>query len=177
MIFTEKNIDNRKINQLVGKPIRIGRSKPKMIGGSGLFLKRFVNKTDETEKLKLDSRCNFEKRTKGLLIHINFSNKRTLIPLHFNDILELKIVRGKEEIDPTPFYPMWILMRLGVSVLKARYFGLRKHQYFIEQMELSLYTKNYEMDFVANGFLFERQLNFLQSLDLGNKLIVVKKSK
>jgi len=87
--------------------------------------------------------------------------------------MELKIIRGKEFINPTPLYPMWVLMKLGVSILKARYFGLR--QYHIEQMQLSLRTTDYEMDFIANGFLFERQLEFLQSLDIGDKLVVKKK--
>ncbi|WP_420603006.1 hypothetical protein [Flagellimonas sp.] len=175
MIFSEKHIDSQKINQLIGKPVQVEWLKPRTSGGPGLFLKRFVDKTGSSEKLQLDSKCNFEKRRNGLLLYTNFSNKRTLIPLPYNDILELKIVRGKEEINPTPLYPMWILMKLGVSILKARYFGLRRHQYSIEQMELSLNTRNYEMDFVANGFLFERQLDFLQSLDLENKLVVMRK--
>ncbi len=35
-----------------------------------------------------------------------------------------------------------------------------------------LQTEDFEMDFIANGFLFERQLDFLQDLDLGSKLVV-----
>ena len=174
MILTEKHIDHRKINQLVGEPIKLDWKKPKTIGGPGLHLKSFKNKTGGIERLKLDSKCNFEKRTNGLLLYSSISNKQTLVPIPNRDILELKIVRGKEYINPTPLYPMWILMKLGVSVLKARYFGLR--QYHIEQMELSLRTMDYEMDFIANGFLFERQLDFLQGLDIGNKLVVVKKA-
>ncbi|MEM9078155.1 MAG: hypothetical protein AAGC43_14015 [Bacteroidota bacterium] len=175
MIFTEKNIDERKINKLVGSPIRQDWLKPKNIGGPGLFLKKFVNKANGHETLRLDSKCNFEKRTYGLLLHTNFSNQRTLIPLAFDEVLVLKIIRGKEEINPIPFYPMWILMKLGVSVLKARYFGLRRGQYSIKPMELNLRTEDFEMDFIANGFLFERQLDFLQGLDLGSKLVVEKR--
>lgn len=172
MIFTEKNIDERKINKLVGQPIRQDWIKPKNIGGPGLFLTKFVNKTNGLETLRLESKCNFEKRTHGLLLHTNNSSQRTLIPLPYDEILELKIIRGKEEINPIPLYPMWILMKFGVSVLKARYFGLRKRQYSIKQMELNLTTEDFEMDFIANGFLFERQLEFLQGLDLENKLVV-----
>ena len=176
MILTEKHIDDRKISQLVGQEISQKLTKPKLIGGPGLFLKSFVNKTGGQETLKLDSKCNFEKRTSGILIHSNFSNKRTLIAIPEKDILELKIVRGKEEIKPIPLYPMWILMKLGVSVLKARYFGLRKGQYSIGQMELKLKTKDYEMDFITNGFLFERKLEFLKTLGLETKLVVEKAS-
>ncbi|WP_340155929.1 hypothetical protein [uncultured Winogradskyella sp.] len=176
MILTEKHIDERKIIQLVGQEIKFDWRKRTTVGGTGLFLKSFENKTDGFEKLKVDSKCNFEKRTNGLLLHSNFSNKRTLIPIPAKEIQEIKIVRGKEGINPTPLYPMWILMKLGVSVLQARYFGLTRHQYSIEQMELSLKTKDYEMDFVANGFLFERKLEFLKSLELADKLVVVKKA-
>ena len=175
MILTEKNIDDRKINQYVGKEINQRFSKPKLVGGPGLFLKSFVNKTGGQETLKLNSKYNFEKRTSGILIHSNYSNKRTLIAIPKKDILELKIVRGKEEIKPIPLYPMWILMKLGMSVLKARYFGLRLGQYSIGQMELKLKTTDYEMDFVANGFLYERKLEFLKKLELGTKLIVREK--
>ena len=148
--------------------------KPKTIGGPRLFLKKFANKSDGVKALKQDSKCNFEKRANGLLLHTNYSNKRTLIALPFRDIIEIRIVRGKEEINPTPLYPMWILMKLGVSILKARYFGLSRGQYSIKEMELKLSSINYDFEFIANGFLFERQLQFLQSLKLENRLIVEK---
>ncbi|MEO1012348.1 MAG: hypothetical protein AAFX53_13650 [Bacteroidota bacterium] len=176
MILTENHIDVRKINQLIGKPVQFNWTKPKTIGGPGLFLKKFVNKTGGVGKLQLDSKCNFERRTDGILLYSNFSKTKALVPIPNIEVLELKIVRGKEEINPTPLYPMWILMKMGVSVLKARYLGLRRHQYSIEQMELSLKTISYEMDFVSNGFLFERQLDFLQSLGWGNKLVVEKRA-
>lgn len=172
MILTEKHIDNRKISSLVGPPIPQKWTKLKTIGGPGLFLKKFVNKTGGSQKLKLDSRCNLEKRPKGLLVHTNHSNKRTLIPLPFDDILQLKIVRGKEFINPRPLYPMWILMKLGVSVLKARYLAFRVREYAIDPTEFQLCSKNYDFKFMGNGFDFERMLEFLQSLPLEDKLII-----
>ncbi|TAI46954.1 hypothetical protein [Flagellimonas allohymeniacidonis] len=177
MILTEENIDDRKIEQLVGESIKLNWRKPEAKGGPGLFLKSFINKSGGFESIPIDSKCNLEKRINGLLLHTNFSNKIALIPIPKDDILEIKITRGKEEINPTPFYPMWILMKLGVSVLKARYFGLRMNQYSIGPMELNITARNYEMDFVANGFLFERQLDFLKGLDLGDKLNVILKGK
>ena len=170
MIFTEQNIDERKINQLVGPAIQQEWIKPKTIGGPGLFLKKFVNKSGKTEKLKLDSKCNFEKRTEGLLLHTNYSNKRILIPLPFNDILELKITRGKEEIRTFFPYPMWILLKLGVSILYARYFRFRPWEYSIEPLEFKLSSKYYDFEFIGNGFDFERKLNFLNSLGLDDFL-------
>lgn len=166
MILTEKHIDDRKINQLVGKPIRLDWTKPKIIGGPGLFLKKFVDKSGGTEKLKLDSKCNFEKRTEGLLLHTNYSNNRTLVPLPYADILELKIVRGNERINPIFPYPMWFLLKLGVSILYARYFRFRAGEYTIEPMEFKIVTKKYDFEFIGNGFDFERKQDFLKRLDL-----------
>lgn len=172
MILTEKHIDNRIINRLIGKPFLVDIKKLKAIGGEGLFLKSFVNKTDKTDSIKVDSKCNFEKRTDGLLLHTNISNKRTLVPIPKQDILEVEIIRGNEEIDPFVLSPMWILLKLGVSILYARYFRLRLHEYCIDQMELTIKTINYEMEFIANGYSFERQLDFFKSLNYGDKLKV-----
>ncbi|MEL6916587.1 MAG: hypothetical protein AAFO99_02530 [Bacteroidota bacterium] len=170
MILKEKHIDDRQINQRVGEPVRVDWTKPKTIGGPGLFLKKFVNKTGRFEKIQLDSKCNFEKRTDGLLIHTNFSNKRALVPIASPDILELKIVRGKERINPLFPYPMWFLLKLGVSILYARYFRFRAWEYAIEPMEFKLSTKEYDFEFIGNGFDFERKQDFLKKLDLGDLL-------
>ncbi|PWL38715.1 hypothetical protein DKG77_10735 [Flagellimonas aquimarina] len=166
MILTEKNIDEQKINQLVGPPFQQEWMKPKTIGSPGLFLKTFVNKSGSIENLKQDSKCNFEKRTEGLLLHTNYSNQRTLIALPFNDISELKITRGKEEIRTFFPYPMWILLKLGVSILYARYLRFRPWEYSIEPLEFKLASKNYDFEFIGNGFDFERKLDFLNSLGL-----------
>jgi len=170
MILTEKDIDEQKINQLIGQPIHQKWMKPKTIGGPGLFLKRFVNKSGRIEALKQNSKCNFEKRTSGLLLHSNFSNKRTLVPLPFNDILDLKITRGREDIKTFFPYPMWILLKLGVSVSFARYFRFRPFEYSIEPMEFILISKNYDFEFIGNGFDFKRKLDFLKNLGLGKIL-------
>ena len=65
---------------------------------------------------------------------------------------------------------MWILLKLGVSKLYARYFKILISEYSIDQMELNLKTAEYEMDFIANGYLFERQLIFFENLNYENKL-------
>ncbi len=174
MILTEQNINPRKINRLVGKPLRMDWKKPKTIGGPGLFLKSFKNKTCEVEIVPINSKCNFEKRTDGLLVHTNFSNRRTLIPIPKQDIIEIKIIRGEEKISPIAPYPMWFLLKLGVSILHARYFSSRKREYSIEPMELKLKTVDYDIDFVGNGFDFERQLNFLENMGIKDKIIVKK---
>ena len=163
------------INQ-IGKPVQIDFRKPKAIGSTGFYLKSFKAKNPESENLKLDSKCNFEKRTGGILLRANYSNKQTVIPIHKESIICITLRRGKETIDPFLLSPMWILLKLGVSKLYARYFRLRPHEYSIDLMELNLKTYEYEMGFIANGYLFERQLNFFENLSYENKLKTIIKA-
>ena len=154
----------------IGKISEIDFQKPKAIGSAGFYLKSFKSKNSESENLKLDSKCNFEKRTNGVLLRSNYSNKLTAIPIPKESIIEIKITRGIETIDPFFLSPMWFLLKLGVSKLYARYFRFRLHEYSIQQMELKFKTTEYDMDFIANGYLFERQLSFFESLNYENKL-------
>ncbi len=154
----------------IGKPAEIDFRKPKAVGSAGFYLKSFKAKNPESENLNLDSKCNFEKRTGGLLLRANYSNKLTAIPIPKESLIEITITRGKETIDPFFLSPMWILLKLRVSKLYARYFRFRLHEYSIDQMELNIKTTDYEMDLIANGYLFERQLNFFENLNFGNKL-------
>ncbi|WP_339848884.1 hypothetical protein [uncultured Dokdonia sp.] len=174
MILTDGNIDSKKIDKLIGKALMFNWKNRRVVGGVGMFLSSFENKTSSSEKLKVNSKCNLEIRGKGLLLHSNFSGKRSLVPIVKADILEIKLIRGEEKINPIPFSRMWILLKLGFSVLQSRYFGLTKQQYSIDSMEMSLKTDSYEMVFNANGFLFERQEAFLECLDLGDRLAIIK---
>lgn len=164
------------ITKQVGKPAEIDFRKPKAIGSTGFYLKSFIAKNPESENLKLDSKCNFEKRTGGILLRTNYSNKLTAIPITKESIIRITITRGKETFAPFFLSPMWILLKLGVSKSYARYFRLRLHEYSIDQMELNLKTTEYEMDFIANGYLFERQLSFFENLNYGDKLKTVMKA-
>jgi hypothetical protein len=164
------------ITKQIGKPVKIDFQKPKAIGSTGFYLKSFNAKNPESESLELNSKCNFEKRTTGILLRANHSNKVTVIPIPKDSIIQITITRGKETIDPFFMSPMWILLKLGVSKLYARYFRLRLHEYSIDQMELNLKTSEYNMDFIANGYLYERQLNFFENLNYGDKLKAITKS-
>ena len=166
MILTEKQINKRTITKLLGDQIKLNFQKPKPIGSPGLYLKSFKNNDPESNSLKIDAKCNFEKRTKGILLRTNISNKLTAVAIPLNSILEINIKKGKEEINPHFLSPMWILLKLGVSILKARYFKIWSLQeYSIDQMELTIKTNNYRIKFIANGYLFERHTSFFKDLN------------
>ena len=163
--MTEKSIAKQ-----IGKPEKIDFRKPKVIGSTGFYLKSFHAKHPDAEHLKLNSRCNFEKRPDGILLRANYSNALTAIPIPKETIIEITLKRGEETIDPMFPSPMWILLKLGVSVVYARYLRLWLAEYSIDQMEVHLKTTAYDMHFIANGYLFERQLKFFEGLNYGRKL-------
>ncbi|NAS32257.1 hypothetical protein GTQ40_14830 [Flavobacteriaceae bacterium R38] len=157
----------------IGKPVKIDLRKLKAIGSTGFYLKSIKTKNSETESLKLNSKCNFERRTGGVLLRANYSNKLTAIPIPNENIIRVTLKRGKENINPFFLTPMWILLKLGVSKLYARYFRIRSQEYSIDQMKLYIETTDYEMYFIANGYLFEQQLSFFENLNYGNKLVSI----
>jgi len=173
MILTGKNINERVINQQVGKPIVFKLQKLRVKGSSGLFLKSFLNKKDNAQTLPIDSKCNIEKRKNGIVVYSNYLNKINAILIPETEIIEIVITRGKEVIDPFIFSPMWLLLKLKVSILYARYFRYRLHEYSIQQMELEIKTTKYEIKFVANGYLFETQQKFLMSLGYNSKFKII----
>ena len=172
MILTEKNINERIIEKEIGKPTIINWKKPKAIGSSSFYLQTFKNKTDSTDLIKEGSKCSFEKYSNGILLRSNLSNKLTALAIQKTEIVSIKMVRGKESVKPFILSPMWILLKLGVSILTARYFKTFLGEYSIEEMELKIETKKQIMVFTQNGYIFERQLDFFESLNYGNKLII-----
>jgi hypothetical protein len=175
MILTENNINEHSIKGLIGERTNIEPKKLKAIGSASFFLKSFVNKSDKTDLLRTDSKCNFEKYSDGLLLRANFSNRLTAIPIPKTKLNSIHLIRGEETIDPFFLSPMWVLLKLGTSKLIARYFRFRLHEYSIGEMELKLKTKHYEMEFIANGYIFERQKCFFEGLGYGEKITIIEK--
>jgi hypothetical protein len=174
MILTEKNINQYKINNLIGEPYKVEFGKAKTIGNGSYFLKSFITKVDKSEEIKIDSKCNFEKYSEGLLLRLNFSNKLYAIPIPRNEINKIELIRGEERINPFSFSPMGILLKLGVSILIARYFKIYISEYSIENMRLIIDTEKYKMEFISNGFLFEKQLDYFENLNYPTKLMTKK---
>lgn len=170
MFLKEEQISEQSIRKLVGKPLEFDLKKPKSIGSAGFFLKAFKSKNRETDSLKINAKCNIEKRSKGLLLRLNYSNNLTVIPIPYEQIVSITLRRGEERIHPIIMSPMWILLKMGVSVLIARYFRFRLYEYSIDRVLLILKTNDYEMEFIANGYLFEGQSRFFENLDYGGKL-------
>ncbi len=157
MILFEKELHSRVLEPILGRPKRINRKYIRSIGSTSYFLTSFFQSNNEENTLRINSKCNFQLYENGILLRANFSTQVRAIPIKYSEIQELKLIRGKEHIDPLYFSLMGILMRLGVSVLKARYFKAEFSEYTIDDMVLELKTKDYKMSFCTNGHQFETQ--------------------
>lgn len=175
MILTEKSIRQNSIKKVIGNPEKVDFKNPKAIGSTLFFLKSFKNKSPGNECLKIDSKCNFEKHSGGLLLHANYSNKLFAIPIKKENIKSIKLIRGKETIAPFLLSLMNIALKLGVPIRYARYFRLNATEYIIEETSLELKTDAYEMKFIANGYVFENQRSFFKSLKYGYKVEAISK--
>jgi len=173
MILKEKEITNHNLNRLIGEPIKTDLKNLKSVGTTSFYLKNFKNKKDQMDSLKIDSKGNFELFEKGLLLRLNHSNKLLAIPIQINDLVKIKLTRGRELINPFPLSPMWILLKLGVSILYSRYFQLWWfNEYRIDEMNLIIETTEYEIKMIANSYSFESQQRFFENLEYGDKITI-----
>ncbi len=163
MIISEKELHFKVIEPLIGIPVNFSYKNPKSLGSTSYFLKKFSSNA-ETQKLRINSKCNFQLYSKGVLLKAFYSTEVKAIPLPFKDITKIELIRGEEFVNPIFPSIMWFLLKLGVSILIARYFSLRLNQYSIEDMEMKITTSEYSILFTADGHLFESQDRLFRKL-------------
>lgn len=172
MILAEHQIHSKTITPIIGTPKRFIIKYLRPMGSTSFFLISFSQKRNDFDELRINSKCNFQLYTDGLLLKTNFSNQVRAIPIKYSDIIELRLIRGKEHIDPLPFSLMGILLKLGVSVLTARYFKAEIGEYTIEDTILELRTSDYSINLMCNGYLFESQEALLNSTQIDFTVVI-----
>ena len=171
MILTEKEIE---LHKIIGEPVKFNFKKRKSIGSKAFFLKSIdVKNIDNYKYVKVNSRCNFQKYTNGILMRVNYSNRTNALPIKNDDIIKVELIRGKEEVNPYLFSPMSILLKLNVPIRYARYFSLRRFEYSISETKLILVLKDLKLELITNGFDFENQLLFFDNLNLKDKFVAI----
>lgn len=166
MILPESRLHSRVLEPLIGKPLEFNIKHPKTLGSTLFLLKAFEQRDSESKKLKANARCHFQLFTDGLLLKTTNSTVTQAIPVNYKDILKFKLIRGEETINPFLLSPMWFLLKLGVPIIKARYFRLRMTEYFINKMTLLIVTDKYSMAFEGGGYKFEAQTKFFKELPI-----------
>ncbi|MDX1427922.1 MAG: hypothetical protein R3206_08865 [Salegentibacter mishustinae] len=153
----EKNLKH-KLSQIIGSPFKSG-----IKGSTTYFVKEIESHV--TVEVPDNSKAIFERYSKGLLITFFKSNKSSFLAIPFKEILELRLVKGKETVQPHFPSPMWILLRLGLKLDLARYFRLYTSEYRIEETVLLLRTGSIKIIFITNGYTFNGQSVFFSQLE------------
>ena len=178
MIYKASEIQEHQLNKLVGQSISFNLKELKVIGSSGLFLKSFINHGNPSNSLELNSKCNIENRINGIVIRSNHSNQQSVLPIPIDDIIEIKLKKGYENIDLNPFSLGYILQKIGLPLRYARYFAMSRYfyHYTIDPMELVIKSKLYELNLRSNGYNYENQLDFWKASSVTSKVIIFDKN-
>ncbi|WP_421750278.1 hypothetical protein [Croceimicrobium sp.] len=176
MILKSDTPNQAKVNKLLGAPYKFSFKNHHNSGTASLFLKEYNSTSRFLEGLTIGSKCNFELRPKGLLLHVSLQNQYQQIPIPFSEIKKLEIEKGAESIKPIPMFPMWILLKLGLSIRYARYFRLKAWEYTISELKLRLITELYDMSFQSNGYNYIALAQYFKWSNLNPDLIVLKKT-
>ncbi len=98
------------------------------------------------------AKANFEIREAGLLMYISKSHHRLVFPIPSDEIKDIELSGGEEQIKLMWISPMRIFMKLGMSQRYARYFRLRDDEYSISPMVLQLATHDMSLTLECSGF-------------------------
>lgn len=171
MIIFENINSETQIQSVIGKPLEFSFRTRKSLGSGGFYLHKFNSKNKEL--IEDGSKCNIQLYEKGFCIKCNYSNQLTFSPILFEDLKSVSLTRGKETVSPYFLSLFWLLLKLGVALKTARYFGYRRREYRIDFMHFNIETDDFNIDLKANGFIFERQLKFLKRLEVSDVLEIM----
>ncbi|PTB94074.1 hypothetical protein C9994_12415 [Marivirga lumbricoides] len=169
MHYFDSNESNlrHKLSPFIGEPLQSG-----IKGSTSYFIKQF--EADTAINLLNDSKGIFQAYTKGLLLITFKSNRSLSIPIPYQQIKKLVLLKGQETIDP--FFPsvMWMLLKLDVRIEIARYFRMHSSEYSIEPILLEIQTDSYLIHLETNGYTFQSQEAFFSQLTEIEKLRIIK---
>ncbi|MBO6661016.1 MAG: hypothetical protein JJ862_11940 [Roseivirga sp.] len=160
------------IEKILGKPIKFDFKSKTTLGSTSFFLKKLESPTENT-KLKENSKCSFQKYELGILLKAYLSSSIENVPIRFDSIAKLIVIKGNETVNPSWYSPMSWLLKLGLPLRKARYFRLHLSEYHIDQMTLIIQSEEFLLEMIASGYMFESQLKFFQSIISRETLSIV----
>ena len=134
------------------------------------LLKRFKNKNHKRDLLKENTICTLETREKALLLHGDFSDGNEIIVLDAHEIQSIKLVRGRERVNAIFMSPMWISLKLGMPIERARHFKIAKSEYHIADTKIVLRTNECLVELCTAGTAFEKIRTSLKKLDCNTGL-------
>lgn len=177
MIITENEFSYSKLKNIIGEPIKLKNINS--LGSCGFYLKLIKSENEQFNQIQIDSKCNIQTFTDGILLRFNHLNNVLSFPINYKSLKKIELIRGEEFISPQIISLMKLLLKLGVKIRYARYFANNRSfsrlEYRISDVELKIETSNLKMKFITNGYYFENQVPFFKSLNKAEKTIIRKK--
>jgi len=158
MIYYQSNeVAKHKLYPILGEAVKTG-----VRGSANYFVKSF--KANDEIPLITNSKGIFQNFTKGLLLRVYKNNRFISILIPFKSINQIELLKGVEKIQPIFLSPMWILLKLGISLEYARYFRIRISEYSVDPTRLILITDDFSLELETSGYNFESQKRFFKKL-------------
>jgi hypothetical protein len=166
MLIIDFEKQKRKVKELIGQPVTTG-----VVGSTTYFFHdiscpSLVNDSPDGFK------GIFQLYTNGLLLMLFKGTTRRAIPIPYNEVKDIVLIKGREVVDPIFLSPMWILLKLGVSIEVARYFRSRLSEYSIENTTLRVEANDHVLSLRSNGYLFNSQEKFFRKANVGSRFKV-----
>lgn len=168
ILYSEKDYKGhlkREVENILGQNISIKEQFTNGTIGSALYRPLKVNLNSGVFSLiEQNSRGNFEKYKKGLLLRINKNQDLYFIAISYNEIDRIELKKGKEVISPLLFSPFRLLLNLGVPVRYARYFRIHLSEYSIERMTLKIVSNSESVVLDSNGYNYYGEKDYFKSI-------------
>ncbi len=174
MLLKESELDDLDIIQpILGKPYKEPGKLLTVTGSTIYFVKEANDLAGNPLPLKRDEmKAIFQRYEKGLMLFFTKSNYQNALLLDYESIEKISLKKGAEIIKKW-FNPiMSFLLEIGMSLSKARYFGLGLG-YQIQETVLTIKTKDYRIEMYTNGFSFESQVKYFNKLNLDKKSEII----
>ncbi|GJM63361.1 hypothetical protein [Persicobacter diffluens] len=168
MLLLHNSKSNRQIAQLLGEASK----SLKTIGSPGLQI-QYMMLNGQSTIIKTNTKCNFEKRPTGLLLHTWVGRQKAFIVIPFSAIEQVVLIKGKEKCSPSRFSILRLLLNLGVPLRYARYFRTQISEYAIAPMNLKIEGRNLQINFQADGYYFEDMQQYFQSLPIQDQIEII----
>ncbi len=163
----------QKVEDLVGLSFSFKDQWRNGSSGSSLFRLRESKLNDKLiDNTHLNLRCNFERRTNGLILRINQSQKLSNLAIDYASIDKIIIGTG-QSFHLGLLNPIRLFLKLGLSEDYIRFFPHRMTRYQVRPLNLIIKTTNGILRFDANGFSFRNTLKYFEQTDLKDKIEII----
>ncbi len=130
----------------------------------GFFLKKITSNTGDEFELKVNSKCNFVRHEKGILIFFSINNKEQALPILYASMITSEYKEGKVHTVIKKWSWRWVFE----FVLKAMFINLDKKWIYKQVKESNYYilkTLNLEIVFISMANSDSNTINFFKPFE------------